>query len=560
MVRRRTTSVGWVLALLGQFVGSFALLALSGPGRIDIDDGQLRFEVAKNLVERGAPTIEDPGLSFTVLPGRDGKRFTMCRLPHSLLGVAAILTADATGPVNEARRHFFFSLLGAVAGAALVTTYAVWFRGLGLTPAAALFWSSAGLLCTPSWYYSTSTFDEIFGTAAIVLAVAVAYLARRRRPLTGAALAGILIGLAFNFKQPLGLYVLPVLGALYDPEVPLRRQVGRAALVLAGVAGGLLVYHAYDWYRFPPETRAAHVAILEKWKPTWISNPLPAVFGLTLSLGGGFVWYCPTLLLSFRGLAAWYRRERVFCTGVIAASLGFFAFICALAPFKGDMSWGPRYLTPVFALLWVFVPTAARLVRRRVVAAVLLAGVCVQVLGLSVDPHRLYLQRNLWSRFYVIQPWLYFHPAVGHLFNRPREIAEILAAPSPPDAQFTPARSATYCLPFLERTPGGPAAIHRYRIFNSLRPWWISQRYLPAAERPVELWPTFWLFAVMLAAGLVLVGTGLWAMRAHDRSLFSAAAVCGWPNAVTAPPRHAAAPTSMLPFAPPESSLRDTRP
>ena len=508
-----SSSVGWKMILLGQFVAVFAALGLSGPGRIDIDDGQLRFEVARNVVEHGEPTIDDPGLNFTVLPGRDGERFTMCRFPHSLMGVGAILVSDATGPVREGRRHFYFSLLGALAGAALATTYAVWFRRLGYRPLSSLFWSSAGVFCTPSWYYATSTFDDIFGTATIVLAVAIAFMARRRHPLSGAAWAGILIGLAFNWKQPLGLYVMPVLAALYDPRVPLRRQAARAVVALLGVAAGVAVYLLYEWYKFPPETRAAHAPILDRWKPTWISNPLPALLGLTLSLGAGFVWYCPTLLLSFRGLAAWYRRERVFCLGVIAASLGFFGFICALAPFKGDQTWGPRYLTPVFALLWIFVPAAAALIRRRFVAIVLVAGLCVQLLGLSVDPHRLYLQRNLWSRFYVVQPWLYFHPAVGHLFNRPREIIEILAAAPHPDAPFTPARAPTYCLPFLERTPGGPAAIRRYRILNSFRPWWASQKYLPPAARPVDLWATVQFFSAILAGGVVLMMGGLWIGR-----------------------------------------------
>lgn len=498
--------VSWPLCLVGLFIAAFALVALSGPGRIDIDDGQLRFEVAQNLVDHGEPTIRDPDLWFTVLPGRGGKRYTMCRFPHSVLGVGAILVADATGPVSEARRHFYFSLIGAAVGAGLAMIYAVWFRRLGWTPRAALAWASAGLLCTPSWYYATSTFDDLLGSAAVVGAMVIAFLGRGR--LTAAAVSGLLIGLAFNCKQPLGLFVVPVLAGLYVPGQPLKKQLRMALLALAGVGFGLMLYAAYEWYKFPPETRAAHVPILEKWKPTWTSNPLPALLGLIVSPGAGCIWYCPPVLLGVCGWAAWYRREKLFCLGVAVALGAFFLFICALAPFKGDMSWGPRYLSPIFAVLWLFVPAVVGSVRRWVVATVLAAGLLVQVLGLSVDPHRLYLERKLWSRFYVVNPWLYFHPAIAHLFNRPREIIEIVRSPRQPGEPFTPARSPTYCLPILEWTPGGRAAVHRYRIFNSLRPWWLSQQHLPPAQRPVDLERTLWLLLGVGAGGAVLVVAG----------------------------------------------------
>src|SRR5438093_10129198 len=95
----------WALVLVGQFVFVFALVALSGPGRIDIVDGQTRYEVARSLVEHGDHQVRDERVWFWVLPGRDGERYTTYRFPQSLLGVPAIWLADATGPVTEGRRH-----------------------------------------------------------------------------------------------------------------------------------------------------------------------------------------------------------------------------------------------------------------------------------------------------------------------------------------------------------------------------------------------------------------------------------------------------------------------
>ena len=107
----------WMTAISGLFLTVFAAVALSGPGRIDITDGKVRYEVAHSIVDHGDVDIRDPKIEFTVLPGRGGRRYSQYRFPQSAAGVAAILAADATGPVSEARRRFFFTLTSAVASA-----------------------------------------------------------------------------------------------------------------------------------------------------------------------------------------------------------------------------------------------------------------------------------------------------------------------------------------------------------------------------------------------------------------------------------------------------------
>src|SRR4051794_35982870 len=104
----------WGIALTGLMLTVFAVVALSGPGRIDIVDGQTRYEVARSLIEHGDPVIRDPRVWFGVFPGRDGRLYSNYRFPQSVVGMAAILAADATGPVSQGRRHFFFTLTGAL--------------------------------------------------------------------------------------------------------------------------------------------------------------------------------------------------------------------------------------------------------------------------------------------------------------------------------------------------------------------------------------------------------------------------------------------------------------
>src|SRR6266704_3632323 len=105
----------WALVLVGQFLFVFALVALSGPGRIDIVDGQTRYEVARSLVEHGDSVIRDPNVWFTVFPGRDDQLYTPYRFPQTGAGVIAIILADQSGPIDEGRRHFFFTLTSACA-------------------------------------------------------------------------------------------------------------------------------------------------------------------------------------------------------------------------------------------------------------------------------------------------------------------------------------------------------------------------------------------------------------------------------------------------------------
>ena len=49
----------WPVSLAGLGLFIFALVALTGPGRIDIVDGQTRFEVGRSLVLHGDSMLRD---------------------------------------------------------------------------------------------------------------------------------------------------------------------------------------------------------------------------------------------------------------------------------------------------------------------------------------------------------------------------------------------------------------------------------------------------------------------------------------------------------------------
>ena len=250
----------WMMALAGLFLAVFAVVALSGPGENDVADGYIRYEVARSLVEHGDVDIRDPKIWFTVFPGRDGRRYSNYRFPQSAAGVVAILAADATGPVSEARRQFFFSLTSAVASAVLAVTYAALFRRLGLGPRASLLWAAGGnllhaelVLSAPAPSMTSSARPPWSWPSRLRWGAGICH------PRAGAVAAGLALGLAFNCKEPLGIFVLPVMAALYDPGAGWRAQWGRLAIVPAMLAAGVAAYKGYDWYKFPPGLDRRHM-------------------------------------------------------------------------------------------------------------------------------------------------------------------------------------------------------------------------------------------------------------------------------------------------------------
>jgi hypothetical protein len=499
----------WALALAGLSLTVFGVMALTGPGRIDIEDGQTRFESGRSLIEHGDTAIRDPRLVWFRFPGRGGLDFTYYRFPQELIAAGCIWIADATGPVVEGRRHFVFSLHGAVVAAALAVAYAIWFRRRGQTPAAAVAWAAGGVFCTPNWYYATSTFDDILGALAVVATVVLADAARKSGGWRLVLAAGC-VGLAINCKQPLAVVLVPALALADDPTCPRRVRLGRAAVLGLGLVAGYAAYVMYEAAKFPPDNQAERDAILAtKYPRVFLAgNPVEALLDCIAGPSSGSVWYFPPVLLCAAGLRTWWRAgQRRVVAAVLVAFVAAVAVFSLLTFYKGGVCWGPRYLTPLFALLWLFAPDGVAVLGRPLAGLALTAGVVVQLLGLAIIPERLYLERELPSLFYTVDPWLYFNPALSHLLNRPREVIDALTAPPAPE--FTPAPAPTFTLPVMEPPyytgPRGVEGVHRYTLLNTLRPWWATFHHLPPDERPVDLAQAGLVFGGTLAGGLALL-------------------------------------------------------
>jgi hypothetical protein len=291
------------------------------------------------------------------------------------------------------------------------------------------------------------------------------------------------------------------------------------------LAAGVALYVGYEWYKFPPGSTDKHAELLKAYVPTWSGNPILALVALLISPAAGVFFYNPPLLLCILGMISWNHSERLFCVALCASLFVFILFICSLTYFKGDTAWGPRYLTPVFAVFWIMAPLGFSLVHRRMAVSLLAAGFLVQLCSLATSPYRLYRECGLPSWFYVSAPELYFHPAISHLVNRPREIAEILSSgetrpiyydppyrPRFPSYRFLDSQGRLYQEGVHAVGESGVLASKRpwwatqnFKIIDALRPWWASLRRLGPREQPIEIGRTVVLLVLVATTGLLLM-------------------------------------------------------
>ncbi len=446
---------------------------------------------------------------FGVFPGRDGQPYTYYRFPQSVLGVPAILVADATGPVREERRHFFFVLTSAAAAALLALAYATWFRSQGLSDRRAVLWAAAGILCTPSWFYGTSTFDDILGTAAVVAAVVVADAARRSGRWTAAGWAALLIGLAFNCKQPLAVFGLGTAAALDDPGLGPRKRLIRTGLLVLGLGVGIAAYLAYDLYKFPPGTKDAHQALLLQYIPVWPGNFSVALLAIALSPGAGLALVLADAAPVPGGNAPAERRPKIVDPG----SAGGHGALLGVHPVDEHLQGRPGVGAALLHAGALPSSGCSPLAAPHGSAAGQRSLSCC--LGLRCSSSRSPSTRTACMSsagcspmFGAHAPLLYFDPQLAHLLQRPREIVEVWRARGETGQTFAPSAVATFAFPVIDKVESGLVALKKYKLLNAFRPWWISHRYLPEAQRPVPIVTTVIVLVGVLLAGVWMVWKG----------------------------------------------------
>lgn len=503
--------------LAGIFFVALGVFLLSGPGRIDIIDGQIRFDVARNWLETGKPELLDPVLIGYGLRGSDGRVYAGYNAAASFVALPLVALGRALGdPAGELQR-FLFSWTGALFGAGVVVVLLAWLVDLGVPVRRATAFALLAAFASYLWPLAATTFDQIQHTFFLAFGLFAAGRAGARQSAAWAAVSGAAFGLLLNYQENYLLLWPPALLLLARGERLSERRLRLRFLAhLLPILLGAVAFLEYNKARFGVAYFFARepIAVVH---PPLLGNPIVGLVSLLFSPGKSILLYSPTLLLGLLGWRALAKRDRTLSRSILLASVTQLLFISCFTFFGSDWAWGPRYLGPLLPL-WIL-PAAlwrpSTLAVRRASRALIVAAVGVQLLGLSLDDHRFFFEHRLGPFFWYEAPWSYFQ--ISALASRPGEIRRAW------EERRDPAR-----LPFVNGPYPGlltytefghpPLAqvqdwIGNFRVYHLPRPWPLWMTAIERPRRPVDLTLAVALCATMISLGALLTSRGLWELR-----------------------------------------------
>ena len=480
------------IATIGIFLLIVSAYAVVGPGRIDIIDGQYRFEVAKNILEARSIQIMDPYLDFAA-EGINGM-YSPYNISGSLVALPLVAFARLTGGGSIDRQQFFFSFTSAFLGAATAAVLFLFYLELDVEPRRALVWTFVAAFATLAFPAATSVFDQTQHGFFVICACFAAYLSGRRDSMLFAVLAGLSLFVLVNFQETYAFFIPTLAIAAVAPPGATpsdrRRSFERAAVIVFVAIFGLLLWGAINEYRFD------NFFFSGKQNPNHppaLGNPLLGVPGLLVSPGKSIFLYSPPTAICLFGFRRLFQRERRLVQAVVLASLLYFGMISSLSFFGGDWCWGPRYFATILPLLALGFPFVAAVKRaaRIAIRSAIVAGLCVQVLALSLDQHRFFYGHSLPTFFWYRHSTYYFSHSA--LFSRPFEIIDSIRHGVPAEAEaFRPGPypdELTYAVFGMWGHPELPAPVwmRLYSVFWLPRPWPLWMSTIPPSDRPIDL-------------------------------------------------------------------------
>ena len=490
-------AVGKLLPV-GLFLLVTCVYVISGPGRMDMIDGQYRYDVTRNIVERGSPTITDNALPPTPV-GRGGRRFFLGPTP-SLIAVPLVAVGVAIDAERPQLHEFLFSFTSAfVAAFGAVALFAIYVL-LGVSRRRAVGWTLVTAFATYTWPIASSTFDQAQQATILLIAAWTALLTRGDR-MRYAVVSGFAASVLVTYQEAY-LVLVPAIALLSRGEgeslwTHVRHKRTRWFALGFAIGYGALVI--FNYWRFgggsvvTPQTHGEAASLL--------GNPFVGAAALLVSPGKSVLLYSPPVALAVVGLTRLWKEQRAFVFGILAVVGAHFGLVSCLSFFAGDWAWGPRYLAVTLPLVAIGLPFAR--VRKPIAIAVISLGVVVQLLGLSVDHQRWFFERGLADNFWA-KPAIYFK--TSPLLSRPGELLAVLEldAHDISSRRFAPNpyRSPTYAAFGNGDRTVAPQWMRQFAMFYVPRPWplWMSRLRDP---------PVGWKLGVALCLAGMLAGAGL---------------------------------------------------
>jgi hypothetical protein len=474
----------WLACAGWLWFGCAAVYFLTAPGRIDIIDGGIRYEVTQSLIDLGVPAVRDPW--FPGVPGRLGLRYAWYELGTSVTALPLVVIGGRLGHGSLESKQFAFSLTSVPFAAGAIALLFLIYGRLGCPLVQSLNWSLAAAFCTLLWPYAGSSFDVALQAFWLTLGVWAGVEAFAGRSKGWAVTSGAAFAMLINIQEAYLVLVASLLAVFPFRLHAVRERLNGELMRIVGlglVAGLAIVFWA-NAVRFgnPLDTgRMSTGAPL-------IGNPLIGLAGLFVSPAKSIFLYSPTCLLALLGLRRLMRHDPQRLAPITACLVIHVALVSSLSPWAGEWAWGPRYLVASLPLACVGLPFAfAGKGRDRLSVPLCALGLVVQLLAISVDHQRYYFERSLPPFFWYDNSAMYRD---SPLFARPFELMDVLRGrdlggvralvPGPRPFSMT----ASIFGPPPGRPVKVPDWMREYLVFLVPRPWTLWSRFLPDEQRP----------------------------------------------------------------------------
>lgn len=539
---------------VGIFLVVLAAYILSSPGRIDIIDGQARYDVAYNWILEGRPVLRDPWIApFRGVRGRGGLVYSYYGAPASVFSMPLMWLGMQQDVIPGETSRFLFSLTSPIFGALIAAVLFLFYRELGLGSLRALAWAGVSAFTTLVWPTSDSSFDNAQHAAFAILALYFGFLSATRKSRFYAALGGLAAGILFLYQEYFAL-IIPVLAlatldwdsavsqAVLTGNCPPKSLWGRfwsharadsRALVQVFRSGlrspgrnresglrflcflalsmvGVVLALVYNDVRFGSYFSDGKLRLAAQRAYPLFGNPIAGFLTLLASPGKSIFLYSPPIILAVLGVRRLWHRAPELALAIVGASAILASFLSCISFAGGDWCWGPRYLVvllPLWALALPFY-TSSHKGRRNLVIAILSLGLVVQALALSVENQHFFFERGLNDFFWAEDPWFYFKHSA--LLARLSEATSLKNGVPPTAQRFNSIPIPDWCTYTILGPPPkmprkfAPQWMRQFKIFYLPRPWPIWMWWVKPDLRPINL--EAWLAGLF---GVLLLGITL---------------------------------------------------
>ncbi|HEY5949522.1 MAG TPA: glycosyltransferase family 39 protein [Kofleriaceae bacterium] len=388
----------WYIAI---FVAVFGLYLLASSREPAWGDARPMWEVADRLVQHGEIDIKTRWPD-DMPPGRNGKTYGIAAIGTVLVhvpGVALTAVMHSAAPRHEVLlRPIFTHLAPAALGALACLLFFGLLRDLGRSARTASLCTAILAASTTVFVYARMPYGEILQVACFVGLFRYTLRVLADPAKRNALWLGLWAGCLFNTKY---VYATAIVGAAVLIAWSLRKQRAelKRVVVWASVTAGPLLVLAlvYNYLRFGSITKTGYEPYL-----SWYfgGSIFDGAWGMLASANKSALLYSPPLVLALLGWPRAIRDNRTLGIALAVLVVPTFIVYCTYRSWSGDYAWGPRYFvwtTPVLlvGLAW-FVDPAGQAepgqlhhrslgrYKRALVAAVVAAGIVVQLLGAAL--------------------------------------------------------------------------------------------------------------------------------------------------------------------------------